>query len=150
MILVGVTEFPLKNICYGLVGRPQILSCSFLTEIPRGKRSTLKKREVLDIVFEIYKPEGTGIKNDRRSTWLHPIIDGEDAMKLLGELPNNTAHLCLSNTQEVSERHQRSQASSSDGGHLMNVILRLFSAVFYSVLTSKVFQLYTFSNRFLI
>lgn len=55
---------------------------------PRGKRTTLNKREVLDIVFEIYKPEGTGIFNDRRSTWLHPIVDGEDAMKLLGESCN--------------------------------------------------------------
>jgi len=35
-------------------------------------------------VFEIYKPEGTGIINDRKSTWLHPIVDGEDAMKMLG------------------------------------------------------------------
>ena len=52
----------------------------------RGKRTTLKKREVLDVVFEIYKPEGTGIINDRKSTWLHPIVDGEDAMKLLGML----------------------------------------------------------------
>ncbi|XP_067949700.1 uncharacterized protein [Watersipora subatra] len=51
---------------------------------PRGNRTTLKKREVLDVVFEIYKPEGTGIINDRKSTWLHPIVDGEDAMKLIG------------------------------------------------------------------
>lgn len=39
---------------------------------------------MLDVVFEIYKPEGTGIINDRKSTWLHPIVDGEDAMKMLG------------------------------------------------------------------
>lgn len=52
---------------------------------PRSGRSTLKKREVLDLVFEIYKPEGTGITDDRKSTWLHPIVDGEDAMKLLGK-----------------------------------------------------------------
>ncbi|KAF6029011.1 IQCM [Bugula neritina] len=51
---------------------------------PRSKKTTFKKREVLDVVFEIYKPEGTGIINDRKSTWLHPIVDGEDAMKMLG------------------------------------------------------------------
>ena len=60
----------------------------FITGKPRAGRSTLKKREVLDLVFEIYKPEGTGIGNDRKSTWLHPIVDGEDAMKLLGNTNN--------------------------------------------------------------
>lgn len=63
----------------------QIVADMLLIGKARGKRTTLKKREVLDVVFEIYKPEGTGIVNDRKSTWLHPIVDGEDALKLVGE-----------------------------------------------------------------
>lgn len=49
------------------------------------------------MVFEIYKPEGTGLTNDRKSTWLHPIVEGEDAMKLLGKANNPVCldHKCI-------------------------------------------------------
>lgn len=66
----------------------------FFTEKPRSKQGTLKKKEVLDIIFEIYKPEGTGMSGDRKSTWLHPIVDGEDAMKLLGKLESSSTRYC--------------------------------------------------------
>ena len=45
----------------------------------------LHKHEVLEIAFQIYPPRGTGIINTRKSTWLNPIIDGEEAIKLVGE-----------------------------------------------------------------
>lgn len=46
----------------------------------------LKEREVSEIVFMIYVPRGTGLeaKNVRKSTWLNPLVDGEEARKMLG------------------------------------------------------------------
>ncbi|XP_041460018.1 uncharacterized protein LOC121411386 isoform X1 [Lytechinus variegatus] len=46
----------------------------------------LKEREVSEIVFMIYVPRGTGLeaKNVRKSTWLNPLVDGEEARKMMG------------------------------------------------------------------
>ncbi|XP_060065291.1 uncharacterized protein LOC132545613 [Ylistrum balloti] len=49
-----------------------------------NKRRGLKKSEVLELVFYIYVPKATGLKNTRQSTWMNPIIDGVEARKLLG------------------------------------------------------------------
>lgn len=47
----------------------------------------LKEREVSEIVFMIYVPRGTGLeaKNVRKSTWLNPLVDGEEARKMMGK-----------------------------------------------------------------
>ena len=45
------------------------------------------KHETLEITFQIYPPSGCAIENRRKSTWLNPIIDGEEAMKLMGGWP---------------------------------------------------------------
>ena len=39
------------------------------------------------MTFEIYIPKGTqlNLKDIRKSTWMHPLIGGEEAMKLIGE-----------------------------------------------------------------
>ncbi|XP_059149561.1 uncharacterized protein LOC131936546 [Physella acuta] len=44
----------------------------------------LKKKELLDMVFYIYVPPATSLKGTRQSTWMNPIIDGQEARKLLG------------------------------------------------------------------
>ncbi|XP_069129454.1 uncharacterized protein [Argopecten irradians] len=49
-----------------------------------NKRRGLKKSEMLELVFYIYVPKATGLKNTRQSTWMNPIIDGVEARKLLG------------------------------------------------------------------
>ncbi|GFN84968.1 abnormal spindle-like microcephaly-associated protein homolog [Plakobranchus ocellatus] len=44
----------------------------------------LKKKELMDMIFYIYTPTATGLKNTRQSTWMSPIIEGQEARKLLG------------------------------------------------------------------
>ena len=39
---------------------------------------------VFDIVYYIYPPSGTGLPSSRQSTWIHPIIDGEDETAIQG------------------------------------------------------------------
>lgn len=49
-----------------------------------NKKRGLKKSEMLELVFYIYVPKATGLKNTRQSTWMNPIIDGVEARRLLG------------------------------------------------------------------
>ncbi|KAK6976173.1 abnormal spindle-like microcephaly-associated protein [Biomphalaria glabrata] len=44
----------------------------------------LKKRELLDLLFYIYVPPATGLQGTRKSTWMNPIINGEEGRKLFG------------------------------------------------------------------
>ncbi|RUS76824.1 hypothetical protein EGW08_015410, partial [Elysia chlorotica] len=44
----------------------------------------LKKKELMDMIFYIYTPSATGLKGTRQSTWMSPIIEGQEARKLLG------------------------------------------------------------------
>ena len=39
----------------------------------------------MNLLFYIYVPQATGLKNTRQSTWMNPIIDGVEAKKLLGK-----------------------------------------------------------------
>ncbi|KAI0211917.1 hypothetical protein LSAT2_003224 [Lamellibrachia satsuma] len=50
---------------------------------PRLDRG-LYKNEVMEVMFQLYPPRGTGLSNVRRSTWMSPLVDGEEALKLLG------------------------------------------------------------------
>lgn len=38
------------------------------------------------MIFYIYVPPAVGLKGTRRSTWMNPIIDGQEAKKLLGKV----------------------------------------------------------------
>ncbi|XP_035828438.1 uncharacterized protein LOC101855375 [Aplysia californica] len=49
----------------------------------RGNQG-MKKKELMDMIFYIYVPPATGLKNTRQSTWMNPIINGQEARKLLG------------------------------------------------------------------
>ncbi|GFS11314.1 abnormal spindle-like microcephaly-associated protein homolog [Elysia marginata] len=44
----------------------------------------LKKKELMDMIFYIYTPSATQLKGTRQSTWMSPIIEGQEARKLLG------------------------------------------------------------------
>ena len=44
----------------------------------------------MDIIYYIYPPVASKVKSTRISTWLNPVVDGEDAMKLKGEVYFNT------------------------------------------------------------
>ncbi len=45
----------------------------------------LHKQEVLELTFHLYPPRGTGIINTRKSTWMSPIVDGVEAIRLVGQ-----------------------------------------------------------------
>ena len=38
----------------------------------------------MELTFHLYPPAATGIKNNRKSTWMNPIVDGEEGNKILG------------------------------------------------------------------
>jgi hypothetical protein len=40
---------------------------------------------VFDVVYYIYPPLGTGLQSTRKSTWVRPIIDGEDENAIKGK-----------------------------------------------------------------
>ncbi|CAF4062842.1 unnamed protein product [Adineta steineri] len=51
---------------------------------PQKKNDSLTKDMVFDVVYNIYPPLGTGLKTSRKSTWVRPIIDGEDETDIQG------------------------------------------------------------------
>ena len=68
----------------------------FSGQANRAGRNLLK-HEVLEITFQLYPPKGTGIGNTRKSTWMYPIINGEEAVKLIGTYQN----LCVPRESSV-------------------------------------------------
>jgi hypothetical protein len=44
----------------------------------------LEKNIVFDIIYYIYPPVATKLPSTRKSTWLNPVVDGEDALRLRG------------------------------------------------------------------
>ncbi|XP_052282684.1 uncharacterized protein LOC127879720 isoform X3 [Dreissena polymorpha] len=47
------------------------------------KGGGLCKADTLSLVFYIYVPPGTGLSGTRQSTWMNPIINGQEARKLI-------------------------------------------------------------------
>lgn len=39
---------------------------------------------MFDIIYYIYPPPATKLKSTRKSTWINPVVDGEDALRLKG------------------------------------------------------------------
>ena len=56
------------------------------TEDPDKPHLKLKEKDVVESAFMIYVPKATGLKTEnlRKSTWLNPLVDGEEARKLMG------------------------------------------------------------------
>ena len=52
---------------------------------PKGRNLT--KSEAVEVVFQIYIPKGTGLTlaDVRKSTWMNPLIDGQDVKKVLSK-----------------------------------------------------------------
>ena len=49
--------------------------------------SKLTEKEVIEITFMIYVPQGSNLRleDTRKSTWLNPLVDGKEAKKLMGK-----------------------------------------------------------------
>ncbi|XP_028401468.1 uncharacterized protein LOC114524554 isoform X2 [Dendronephthya gigantea] len=56
-----------------------------IKDSPKGRNLT--KSEAVEIVFQIYIPKGTGLNlaDVRKSTWMNPLIDGQDVKKILSK-----------------------------------------------------------------
>ena len=52
-----------------------------------AKGHNLTKAEAVEVLFQIYVLKGTGLKlsNVRKSTWMNPLVNGQDAMHLLSK-----------------------------------------------------------------
>lgn len=52
---------------------------------PSGRNLT--KSEAVEVAFQIYIPKGTGLTlaDVRKSTWMNPLIDGQDVTKILSK-----------------------------------------------------------------
>ena len=59
---------------------------SLRLDYPQKKADSLTREMVFDIVYYIYPPLGTGLPSSRQSTWVRPIIDGEDETAIQGLL----------------------------------------------------------------
>jgi hypothetical protein len=52
---------------------------------PFLKNDLLTQEMVFDVFYYIYPPIATGLETSRKSTWVRPIIDGEDETAVQGE-----------------------------------------------------------------
>ncbi|CAF0712380.1 unnamed protein product [Brachionus calyciflorus] len=50
----------------------------------KANSTSISKRAMFDIIYYIYPPLATKLKSTRKSTWMNPIVDGEDALRLKG------------------------------------------------------------------
>ncbi|XP_064653040.1 uncharacterized protein LOC135503409 [Lineus longissimus] len=63
--------------------------CHYVTpDECKSKARGLFKNEVMDILWTIYVPKATGLKDVRRSTWVRPIVHDEEAAKWMGLVQN--------------------------------------------------------------
>ncbi|KAK6172529.1 hypothetical protein SNE40_016164 [Patella caerulea] len=76
------------------------------------KEKGISKRQILDMLYYIYVPTATGLQNKRISTWMNPIIDGQEAKKLIGSVQIEPApleicaELVIQAKKEAREREQ--------------------------------------------
>lgn len=56
------------------------------------KQHNYSKAQVVEIAFQIYVPKGTKLTDTRKSTWLNPIVDGDEAamIKLSKKINDST------------------------------------------------------------
>ena len=60
---------------------------------------TLSKSETLELTYLIYPPRAARVASDRQSTWMNPIIDGEEASKMKGRV--NGTEFCMSTEYNI-------------------------------------------------
>jgi len=51
----------------------------------RRNTSSLTKSQVIELLFYIYPPSASGVSTVQTSSWMNPIIRGQEANKLLSE-----------------------------------------------------------------
>lgn len=56
----------------------------FILECSQTER--FSKCDVLEVLWTIYPPKGVGLTGVKKSRWIRPVIDGEEAWSLLGTL----------------------------------------------------------------
>eukprot|EP00794_Sanderia_malayensis_P007128 gene7128-7933_t len=63
-----------------------------LEDVSDVREHSFTKKQVTEIAFYIYVPKGTQLKNTRKSTWLNPLVDGDEAtrMKLTKKINEQT------------------------------------------------------------
>ena len=59
---------------------------TFVSEDAKKLEEKLNEKEVAEVAFMIYVPQGSSLKTQdtRKSTWLNPLVDGKEAKKLMG------------------------------------------------------------------
>ncbi len=55
---------------------------SFHLEAEERKEHSFSKTEIAEVAFNIYVPKGTKLKDTRKSTWMNPLVDGDEAARL--------------------------------------------------------------------
>ena len=56
-----------------------------LKDYPQQKNESLTRTMIFDIIYYIFPPVATGLETSRKSTWVRPIIDGEDHTAIDGK-----------------------------------------------------------------
>ncbi|XP_064607645.1 uncharacterized protein LOC135472195 [Liolophura sinensis] len=79
----------------------------------KGSRG-LYKKEVMEVLYHIYPPAATNLSQYRKSTWMNPIIDGEEAKKLLGSPCVEDTPLSVCVKLVVDSRRERRQREEAE------------------------------------
>ena len=64
-----------------------------ILEVVEMKEHSYTKAQIVEIAFQIYVPKGTKLKDTRKSTWMNPLVDGDEAamMKLSKKINEDTS-----------------------------------------------------------
>lgn len=62
-------------------------------EVVVMKEHSYTKAQIVEIAFQIYVPKGTKLKDTRKSTWMNPLVGGDEAamMKLSKKINEDTS-----------------------------------------------------------
>ncbi|XP_052794192.1 uncharacterized protein LOC128227574 isoform X4 [Mya arenaria] len=78
------------------------------------KATGLKKADALNLMFYIYVPPGAGLENTRQSTWMNPIINGQEARKMIGSEFVETAPLKPCAAMVMKSRRERREKEEEE------------------------------------
>lgn len=62
----------------------------FFTEDHAKYSDIIKKSNAIEMLFTLYPPQGAHVRTNMRlrSTWLRPIVNGEEGYKYIGKMLN--------------------------------------------------------------
>lgn len=60
----------------------------FFTDSREKYSALVKKANAVEMLFTLYPPQGAHVQNNRplRSTWLRPIVNGEEGYRYIGKM----------------------------------------------------------------